>query len=986
MKTDLIFKLKKIAFNNSCNSNFVSLSFDENTHISGKNGSGKSSKLNGVQLGFLPEVTFKNSKKHFYFKSSKGNYYSDQDCYDFYFPHNNSYIIYEFENPNGVFCQILYKGKNELMIERAFVPLSLKELYNWFWTFPENDELGYPTNIQRTELIEKIKSVQGHQFAKTKKVATELLYNNDFNDDSSKYSIASINENKTENVIDIFKLTSNATEIDNNMLKKTITSLLKTSYQDNNKDQLDYNPVEIMKEFDRLEEEKRVINKRKNLKPEYIKLDNDFKNFISKSKELQEKYQLCYEYNCNVIENNKDRLKELHIEKESAKEKEDSLGKIGREIRSRLNKVEGKIESDDQTIYRLKNKLSEYNEIFDVEHDSGLHMFKNSPESAITYLEDYIQDTKLELKKYNNLDKTFKTLNKDKIILKSKEKELTNLKKQLESDGNLIFSTDKLNNVDVLNSINNSFATLKDDLSEYQIEVLNSLTEIMTKEPDGVYLNGVFFGNEEPYNFSREDAIKAIEELEIETSSLKKEIVKNNNILDSDGFENKEQLEKDLKKAKKEKNIISDGKVLAQSLSETKIDAEKNLKLKKDIEDEINTHVVKYKEIVKLAADKKAEYDILENKIKTANRFKEQLTLLQKKEGFFYIKDNELKDTVQTVTDKDINVIEGLFSDISKGREFIIEGLNKFIDEGIIIDDNNILKTNGILIKDLKSKIFIKIQDIYQSLDENEDSFNKAFRQHSETTLEITNALSLQIDHFKAFEKRLNKSIGEFKLSSIDDMKIKIELEPRIENFINTISEARLLSDDASGILEQGLADKIRNFIVEMGLENKKDMTINTESMIKSVCFKYQVEGVWTDKDGSTGTSTVASVILLSVFIREICGKDIRLSIPVNLDETGNIDYGNMMTLYDFLKKQDLILFSASPEPQISSGDIFKVLINFDDSIVFDKERLMDDKHRSTFHHMMGSLINEIKPDIEVVDFEDSDSDSLDNIKENKYA
>ena len=95
MNTNLTFKLNKIAFNNSCNSNFVSLSFEENTHISGRNGSGKSSKLNGVQLGFLPQVTFKNSNKYFYFKSSKGNFYKDEECYDFYFPYKNSFIIYQ---------------------------------------------------------------------------------------------------------------------------------------------------------------------------------------------------------------------------------------------------------------------------------------------------------------------------------------------------------------------------------------------------------------------------------------------------------------------------------------------------------------------------------------------------------------------------------------------------------------------------------------------------------------------------------------------------------------------------------------------------------------------------------------------------------------------------------------------------------------------------------------------------------------------------
>ena len=109
--------------------------------------------------------------------------------------------------------------------------------------------------------------------------------------------------------------------------------------------------------------------------------------------------------------------------------------------------------------------------------------------------------------------------------------------------------------------------------------------------------------------------------------------------------------------------------------------------------------------------------------------------------------------------------------------------------------------------------------------------------------------------------------------------------------------------------------------------------------------------------------------MLLSIFIKEICGENINLSIPVNLDETGNIDHCNIITLNDFLKAQNLVLFSASPEPQISSEDIFKVLINFDDSYVYEDDRLLNSKHRSTYHYKMKSILNE-EVDIKVVDFE----------------
>tara|TARA_Y100001960_G_scaffold334192_1_gene446939 strand:- start:15488 stop:18448 length:2961 start_codon:yes stop_codon:yes gene_type:complete len=972
MKTNLIFKLNKIAFNNSCNSNFVSLSFEENTHISGKNGSGKSSKLNGVQLGFLPNTTFKNSKKHFYFKSSKGNFYSDQNCYDFYFPHNNSYIIYEFTNPNGTFCQILMKGKSELSIERAFVPLSFDSIYSWFWTFPENDELGYPTKIQRNELVEKIKSIKDHKIVKTFKDSKETLYNNNFNDDLSRFSIANVNENKMDNVIDIFKLTSNASEIDNEMLRKTIISLLKTSYKDNKRDAVDYNPVEIMKEFDRLEDEKRSINKKKNLRSKFDLLENTFDNVISNSNDLKEKFQNCFEYNVSFIEKNKKALREAEQFKSDAEDKMKSLKSKGIKIRDDYNDKKSTVKGLKNSVAKIKYKLKEYEDIFNEDHDSGLFIWRNNPEEAISHLEMQINEDTNELKKYNNIESVIKQISSDKSLYNNKKKRLNNLKILLENKGELLFSSNKIKEPELLYGINDAFANLQDNLTEEQIETLNKLSSLFTRKEDKIVFCDIVFGDYKRFDFSKESALSEIEELEIEIAALNLDITKNQKIIDEEDHSRKEKLESDIKKSKREVKILSNGKDYAKELKEEEVNLEQENEKFKNFEETLNNHRKEYKDIEKKVSDIVANVENIKAEVNKSNEMKRELEFLKKENRFNYIKNENMVVSITSCQESDIKEISNLFESIEKDKETILSALEIFISEKIIDDDNSLLKISNISIKDLKMNLFNKLKNVYLSLEDNEESLEKAFNQHANTTIEISKALKHQLNHFKFKERTINKSLENFKLSSIDEMKINIELEPRVENFIQTIESVDLLSDSASTILEQGLGDKIRNFIVDMGLDNKKDMRINTESMIKSVSFRYNIEGKWTSKDGSTGTSTVASVMLLSIFIKEICGENIILSIPVNLDETGNIDYGNMITLHDFLKEQELVLFSASPEPQISSGDTFKVLINFDDSIIFDKERLMDDKNRSTYHYMMGSIINEIEQKIQVINFDDN--------------
>lgn len=969
MNTNLTFKLNKIAFNNSCNSNFVSLSFEENTHISGRNGSGKSSKLNGVQLGFLPQVTFKNSNKHFYFKSSKGNFYKDEECYDFYFPYKNSFIIYEFSNPDGTFCQILYKGNQELSIERAFVPLSFEEIYHWFWKFPEGDELGFPTNITRTELKEKINSIKGSKTARNKSEAIKILYNNEFNSESSRYSIANVNEKRINNVIDIFKLTSNASEIDRDLLKKTLVSLLDTSYKDNKRDVTGYDPIQIMQEFERLEEERNAIKKKQNFEGLYLELKENFSNIIEKSRILKEKYQSCLDFNSKKIETNRELLSQRKKARESEMTELNKIKKEGQELKNNYQRLEGAVNVRDGIYRKNKALLNKYNEIFSPEHDSGLHVFKEEPERAIDYLTEIITENQKEIKKYENMDKVEKDLRNDKSMLESLNTKLQNKEKQLLNNKNLLLSNNNINNPSILNTLNSAFSSIENKLDENQISVLNNLTNLFTIENNRVYLLDNDFGSLKEFNFSVEEIKKEIEDLKDNIQLLKSKINKNSKVMSENPLENKNKLISETKKAKNEKDIIFKGQELISEIISIKKELDQDLEQLDIAKEKHKNHQDKYRELQKLKEEKDHEYKYLEKESEKAQNYLRELNILRNSNNYQYIRDENLRNTLVEVTDNDIDCISKLFKDVQGYKNNIISNLNTFVEEGIVSDDNALLKISNVKISELKENLFDKLEHIYTTIEESEDSFNKAFNQHANTTIELSKSLKNQIDYFKNYLKKINESMKDFKLSSIDEMRVAIKFNPKIENFIKTISNTDLESDDAVEALDKGLSDKIKNFITDMGLEKSKTMQINTESMIESVSFEYNIQGEWTTKDGSTGTSTVASVMLLSIFIKEICGENINLSIPVNLDETGNIDHCNIVTLNDFLKAQNLVLFSASPEPQISSEDIFKVLINFDDSYVYEDDRLLNSKHRSTYHYKMKSILNE-EVDIKVVDFE----------------
>jgi hypothetical protein len=964
-----VFKLNKIAFNNSCHSNFVSLALDENTLILGKNASGKSSKLNGVQIGFLPHMNFRNIEKKFDFKSSKGNYYTAEETYDYYFPENNSYIIYEFSNNRGKFCQIVYKSKNELSIERAFVRCSLDEIYHWFFTFDDNDELGFPTNINRNSLIEKIKDQKDHKIIKTVADAKSTLYRGSVTDETGNFSIISVSENRIDNVIDIFKLSSNAANIDDNLLRKTIISLLENSYIDNSTDNINYDPSALMEDLDRLKNDKEIITKKKNLKPHFDILSSDFKEIKDKSNSLKKSFNKYYTSLESIISKNEIDI----ISKRQLLKKDqdflDTVQKNGTELNSLIDMKNGSINTLEFSNKKHKKTIDDYKEILFGE-DSDLLVF-NTAHLAISHIEKHIVNCEDDLSKIKNIDRTIADLKSQKIELKSLNLKLTSCKRQLENNTNLLISKNILIEPSKLISIIPLFRSMEDNLSQDEIDIINKFVELFNVADDNITFNNVSFGQLEACEKNIDDLKYEEENLEEDIKSLDKFIANNQKIVDNEDATIKDKLRKEIKKSKEDIDTLREGsaKIEAFEENELKLNNDK-IELKK-----LNGDLKDHRENWRKARNAKIEscdnVRITEKYILAKKGQKDRLNELKNKHGYRYEKLEHLTVQLDDVSDENMISISVLLSDCDQLKDTIKSELDFMVEENIISDENGLLKDSKIDYKILNSDLFEQLEHIYTTLDSDEDLLDRSFKRQADVILDISSKIKDQQDHIRSYVNKLNKELDSISLSSIDRIKLKIDFNPLILNFIKTIDSFSLYGDDAITALDSGISSKIRDFIISMKLE--KNELITTEKLLSYVKLEYFIDGMWNSKDGSTGTSLVSSVMLLSLFISEICGKDTILSIPLNLDETGSVDVCNMDNLSGFLKDKNLVLFSASPEPQISSGKFFETLINFDDCIIHDKDRLMSNTNLLTYHYMMGGIMTKSK-DVKMVSiFKDED-------------
>ncbi|HHC6574927.1 TPA: hypothetical protein ACN34E_000043 [Vibrio parahaemolyticus] len=105
---------------------------------------GKTSILNAIRLFLLPEENFKDSKNKFGFSDKEGNFYSNDECFEHYFPSSTSFLILECDNYLGgpiSHCQILYRGSSEkLDYRRMFTSLRYEQIRHLFWDDNAGDD------------------------------------------------------------------------------------------------------------------------------------------------------------------------------------------------------------------------------------------------------------------------------------------------------------------------------------------------------------------------------------------------------------------------------------------------------------------------------------------------------------------------------------------------------------------------------------------------------------------------------------------------------------------------------------------------------------------------------------------------------------------------------------------------------------------------------------------------------------------------------
>ena len=978
-----IYSLNRVMLHNSARSTIVSLDVNVNTYIVSGNGEGKTATMNAVQIGFLPWNNFVDSKRKFHFIDSRGNPYSDEQSYEFYFPKENSFMLFEFTNPHQTFTQIVYQNADNLGISRAFIPLAIDDIYDWFWEFDKDkeiDELGYPSRISLAGLKEKIKGVKGVEYARKVADAKRIMYNGNLTQKEGQYSIAHIDNRNVDNLVDIFRLTAKASSISDEKIKALTISLINNSYIDNKRDKLKIKPQELLSAFEELKRESDALTVRENARGTFEEVTASYHSLSKTSSELTALSNTVYQSAKAVASKEATLITQCqnraqHIQNKITKEQESE-----KQLASQISDLGGQIRTHEDYARSMRADMNHYEWLrrgtvpgrqagghSRYQEKSDTCMFETD-EEVVEILQEDKAEKKKELDILKNTESQHVEFTRAQRKMSHLKNEIINKRSRIEriQDQTGIHTCEAINSPKVLVALNNAFDSVGNEVLEKHADVLNAFSAIFTEEKGDLILRGdadnVPFGRVQDSMESVEDLEREIQELEANFNSYKKT---RDNIAAMLASQTPLQTREKVAKYEEELELIdADLKVISMigpNYDEYKAKEQKIAELKALKEEHAEALTVIRESLSNLNAEKESiDTQRREHEMQRQGVEKIMTSVSQMLKAENYLRDLEdaepVKNKISDPNTSHVNDIQNLINQIKADKEIVKLGIKKMVDKDIISDPNNLLMNSDQNYNQIHEALYKRLVALYQELEEEKRLLTDQIRTHTDMTIEISEVLESQMRHYSGMVQKLNQTLARFNITNIDEMRLSMSMSETVKSFVKQINSSGLQGTDTDMTSANTIFEYVRKFISAMNIAESKAFSLSAEDVIDGIELQFLVGGKWTTTTGSNGQTLVSTAVLLSLFIEHICGQGVILSIPINVDEISAVDQNNLKQLADFIASKKLVLFSASPEISFGHDGIFKNYISFDDSKVYDPDIILAPTHYVVMHHFFGGM------------------------------
>jgi hypothetical protein len=917
------FGFKSLCLINSSAHAFTHLLLNQHLVLSGGNNQGKTAALNVVKLFLFPEFNFSNCKTKFGFQGRDGTHYTKQDSFEHYFPSNKSFINAEAENPEGSFCVVLFRSSEEFGYGRALVPCSFDDIKDLFWNFESNnnENMGEAKNLDKAELISILKKKKA-TFVNDSKTLSEHLFGGANKLTSRRFCLVPLIDGGTKESIEclrsLINLAFDLTASNQDTLPKVLSSVIEMG-KDREQSKVKVNLHKSLAQFKELKQRKELLERIENHRFLWEQTDNSIKEY---KKELVDGAKLYFGIERQIeteLKSIEPKLKELVQEHGTLNTAYLNEKQIFNSLKSELIGIKANLKQKQDDYKPVKEQLKILNETM------GSWGSSWNQEQAIA-------DCKNDLEKYQNIVNAFNDSSGARVMLenalekkKKLSEEVSSINQSINNTNSLLLAKVSPEAASVLNTLNDKFAVLSSEVTPQDIEKIEDFTALFSLEN-----NRLIFSESEIYGVTTKsfDINQVVNTLKIRFSAKQKEfdniedeVLRINDIIKGSPKGTREEAIKDRDEAVQELNVLKRAEFIPEE-HQNFVDTIKRLEEEFTSKSKQRDELSEKQGLAKTKLDTlKDGIDQLQPKRNDLARYQQriQTASIEYQERFDSLKNFNVDETSYELNDEFIDQSYSKITSIKSFYSESISNLKQLFAQSFIPEFD-----------EMTHKTQYQSHEIDHALIEFDTLFNTVYQKQDQLSNEIhahNSDVNAEIEEIRDGSRLIDSKVNEInsifegrEISNLESIKMRVEKNTQFDELMVHLDRNNVHGNE---LLDEEFYERLNYFCQSHFTSKDGITTIQMQSLIKSVKYQYQKKGtdIITSKPQSGGTTAATNCILLAVLMNELVSDSVKLSLPLVLDEIGNLDDNNIPEVRKVADQYGFNVFAATPDLNPSALD-----------------------------------------------------------------
>jgi hypothetical protein len=945
------YRIREIIFVNSGSNYYVKLPVDTHAALLSGNNKGKTSTLSALKLFLLPEINFKKSADKFGF-SSGGQYFSDIDTFQYYFPGTESYIICNAENPawHKGFCWVLFRTV-ELGYQRIAVPHPYSYIEHLFWDdcSAHNNGIGQlQTHIGVTEIKNKLLSKEygGELFTERSTIGEAIYTRTSTADDHTRFCLLPMSRRFTAASVDTVRALlgmafslGNASTSSLPMAIGSIIDGMGLSVVKNDGVFIDLDSA--LDEWKRLKQEDERLSLIETLTPAWTQLNTDLTLYDERRAYTQEQFARVESTIARELESLQLKLTQASKDVDTTERESNAARKRLDESRAQQVSCNAHLKAEQKQLAAMLSKLDTIKNLrldfaslcpVDDASDTEIVLVMKGQAHGVKQEIQYLTDQSVA-------QQQMQTLIQQNTNIKAEIEKLKESITHLDS-GNTLLDQFKPHTRSVLLSLNECFGKISYCPSDNERHTIESFAGLFSDAHGLLTLSNVALP-EVPFRQSDPAALKQTLQKSISDKSTQ---LQNNKLQ----LENLNQSIK-LKLQEKTDRVSACKKILSR-LEEGINLLQSYAMLQKDY-DKMSVEFVVLQE-----ADSNVtlNFETQSEKFRQANdKFNQAKKRLQDLSRPKAIADN-LRDTLENIAYRSQDVLtlkrfQTLTPDepVSYDPASIRVALNSIsasLSEAHTARDNVVMHLKGLLDKKLIEsapedrhritlthkkfyEYFNVLDTLFSTLGKAREKYLEQLHAHNNTAATSARIIENVKGIIENFIDGINQELSTYQISNLDGVEMVADLHPQ---YVAAIESMRRVSATSDTLLSEAFYAHIRVF--QDNFYVRKTGKIDLSRIIEKISYRFDRNGVKETIPQSNGTNCMVNAVLLALLLKRMVPEDLQLSMPVIFDEVGSLDENNLSEILKVMDEHGLTLFAANPD---ATGIIASVLDVYHDLSCF---------------------------------------------------